>query len=92
MADRARNLFSNVEIAILRELRGKKANRGLEPTKEVSELASSTGVSDNEEILRALYTLEGKALVRPFPEGDFTSNAWEITDVGVKALSMLNVR
>ena len=56
---------------------------------EVSELSQDTGIRDNDEILRALYTLEGKRMVSPEPDGDFTSNQWQITDTGRKALQFV---
>ena len=58
-------------------------------TMDVSELATVTGVRDNDEVLRALYTLEGKSLARPHPEGDFTSTSWKITQTGIKALGLM---
>lgn len=62
-------------------------SNGLQTT-EVSEISSNTGIRDNDEVLRALYTLEGKNLVSPEPAGDFTSNQWQITATGLKALRL----
>ena len=56
---------------------------------EVGEISFASGLRDNDEVLRALYTLEGKNLVSPHPEGDFTSDVWQITDGGLQALSIL---
>ena len=55
----------------------------------VNEISQNTGIRDNDEVLRALYTLEGKQLVQPDPAWDFTSNRWKITDVGVRAVQVL---
>lgn len=100
-AERARNQFSNLEIDVLKQLKARKfvvsksASTGDSvspreiPGKDISDLAQCTGSRDNEEVVRALYTLEGKSLVKPFPEGDFTSHIWEITDDGVKVLGIL---
>jgi hypothetical protein len=57
-------------------------------TTEITEISTTTGIRDNDEVLRALYTLEGKNLVEPEPRGDFTSNRWQITDVGLRALQV----
>ena len=56
---------------------------------EITEISCMTGIRDSDEILRALYTLEGKNLVSPEPKGDFTSNQWIITETGVRAVGML---
>lgn len=61
-----------------------------EATAEVTEIAVHTGIKDKDEVLRALYSLEGRSLVSPHPMGDFTSNKWTITDVGTKALNILS--
>ena len=61
-----------------------------EITTEIGEISNKTGINDKDEVLRALYSLEGRSLVSPFPSGDFTSNRWKITSVGVKALTILN--
>lgn len=90
MSDRVKTLFSNIEVAVLKDLKEKKFSGNTPFTREIGELASSTGVSDNEEVLRALYTLEGRNLVRPFPQGDFTSNSWEITETGIRALELIS--
>ena len=47
-----------------------------------------TGIKDNDEVLRALYTLEGRSLVSPEPPGSFTSNVWKITEIGIKAFTL----
>ena len=87
-----KQLFSTKEITILRFLSEKlapvKEREGL-PLTEISEISVETGIRDKDEVLRALYTLEGKSLVEPHPMGDFTSNQWKITDIGVRALSIV---
>ena len=55
----------------------------------ISDLARVVG-SDEKEVQRSLYILEGHKFVTPFPEGDFTSKSWKITEIGVKALQHLN--
>jgi len=82
------NLFSFVEVTVLKSLSDAQSTEAT--TIEVSELASVTGIKDNDEVLRALYTLEGKSLARPHPEGDFTSNSWKITQTGIKALGLMS--
>lgn len=84
-----RNLISLMELKILRSLTERRP--GGEDTKEVGEIAILSGIKDNDEVLRALYTLEGKSLVRPEPAGDFTSDYWKITDIGMKALTLTPV-
>lgn len=81
-------MVSQVELAVLRTLKVQIGAENSQHT-DISELSSATGVRDNDEILRALYTLEGKNLVQPEPPGDLTSSIWKITDGGVKALQML---
>lgn len=82
-----KNIISGHEVAVLNCLGGHISNDS--KTIEVSEISYSTGIRDNDEILRALYTLEGKSMVAPEPRGDFTSNHWQITEMGKKALSMV---
>lgn len=57
-------------------------------TFEVSQICEACGVRDTDEIVRALFTLEGKSLVEPNPPGDFTSSQWRITPVGTRALGL----
>lgn len=80
-----RNAISTNELAVLGCL--STINN---PSAEITEIVSGTGIRDSDEVLRALYTLEGKSLVSPFPEGDFTSNQWKITNFGLKALRLAN--
>jgi hypothetical protein len=82
-----KDLFSQVEFSVLEYLRDRKAQ--VPSTSEVTEISSNTGIKNNDEVLRALYTLEGKSLVSPEPRGDFTSNIWQITDIGIRALHVI---
>lgn len=88
-----KQLISRSELAVLRCLHEKQdPNAPLATAVEASEIGQismSTGIRDSNEVLRALYTLEGKSLVRPEPAGDFTSTQWTITDVGSRALNVL---
>ena len=81
------NLFSDIEVSVLKNLAPNSLAE--HNALEVNELVGKTGIKDGDEVLRALYTLEGKSLVEPFPAGDFTSNNWQITDIGVKALDLM---
>ena len=54
-------------------------------TLDIGEVAELSGLKDEKETLRFLYILEGHKLVTPFPPGDFTSKAWQVTDEGLKA-------
>ena len=86
-SNNSRNKISTSEMAILRYLGGTIITRDRRTT-DISEISVTTGIRDNDEVLRALYTLEGKCLVEPEPKGDFTSNRWQITDVGIRALQV----
>lgn len=87
-----KNLISTSEFEILRLLHHKRsATLSPQPTTEVNEISQATGIGDSDEVLRALYTLEGKSLVQPEPHGDLTSNHWLITDVGIKAFNLITV-
>lgn len=81
--------ISEREVTVLRCLGVKKQTPINVNSAEISEIAYAIGTRDNDEVLRALYTLEGKNLVSPEPEGDFTSNNWQITTLGQKALHLL---
>lgn len=80
--------FSKIEVDVIRCLADKKLKSGHNMT-ELIEITQSTMLRDQDEILRALYTLEGKALVSPEPEGDFTSTKWKITDAGMGTLEVI---
>ncbi len=84
-----KNLISTSEFAVLQTLQQRSTTTD-EATSEVGDIASAIGIRDNDEVWRALYSLEGKNLVKPYPAGDFTSHHWAITDVGVKAVELLN--
>lgn len=84
----AKRIISGLELDILkymdRELKSDVDKENL----EVSEISSGTSVRDTDDILRALYTLEGKHLVEPCPPGDFTSSFWKVTPIGERAVMM----
>jgi len=82
------NLFSEIEVTVLKNLSPQTEIEDF--SLEVAELAGKSGIKDSDEVLRALYTLEGKSLVQPFPAGDFTSNNWQITNIGIKALDLMH--
>ena len=88
-AGRGRALINDNEMDILVCL-NRRPMAGEEHTPaDITEIAYNTGIKDKEEVLRALYTLQGRSLVSPFPDGDFTSNHWMITNGGVKALELM---
>ena len=92
MSNNDRNIISERELAVLSSLRRRRRIEEPEPaqdTIELSEICFSTGIKDSDEVLRALYTLEGKNLVQPEPPGDFTSSQWQITAGGMTALRLL---
>ncbi len=55
---------------------------------QIQELATSLG-SDEREVQRSLYILEGHKFVSPYPAGDFTSKTWQITEGGLNAMKNL---
>ena len=85
-----RNAISQSEFAVLSCLNSGIIAQESRLTIEITEISCTTGIKDNDEILRALYTLEGKNLVTPEPPGDFTSNHWQITEGGKQALRILD--
>lgn len=85
----AKPFFSNAELAVLKSLREKNTITTERPATEISEITAHSGLGSNDEVLRALFILEGKSLVQPQPLGDLTSHQWQITDTGVRALQML---
>lgn len=84
-----RNAISSCEFAVLNSMGSEPTQATEASTVEIAEISCSTGIKDNDEILRALYTLEGKNLVSPQPPGDFTSSQWQITEGGKQALRIL---
>ena len=60
----------------------------IEPS-EIADIAIASGIKDNDEVLRALYNLEGKSMAEPYPVGDFTSQRWRVTPTGVKAFALI---
>ncbi|MCB0346541.1 MAG: hypothetical protein KDD66_15590 [Bdellovibrionales bacterium] len=81
--------MSSNEIAVLKSLFYRKKLEQ-EPLSEISDIANVTGIRSNEEVQRALYILEGKSLVTPEPAGDLTSSQWQITDVGQRAVDVID--
>jgi hypothetical protein len=75
------------QIQILSALAPATATGAIEPRKlEINEIAERSGLRDEKETQRFLFILEGQKLVTPFPEGDFTSKVWQITNQGVQTL------
>lgn len=56
----------------------------------ITEIILRSGLSDEKDVQRALYILEGQKLVSPHPEGDFTSKTWLLTSDGLKALHLIS--
>lgn len=83
------NLLSSIELKALRLLKDRRSLSKDRPTYEIAELCEALSIRDDDDVLRALYNLEGKDLVKPRPEGDLTSHHWEITEIGIRALQML---
>jgi len=81
--------FSKLEVGVLRCLAEKKTRPNTTDLTELSEIGAATGLRDQDEVLRALYTLEGKGLVSPDPEGDFTSSKWKMTETGMGTLTVI---
>lgn len=87
-----RSLISRSELVVLRCLSDRCSSPREQGIAEIAEIAVTTGIRDSDEVLRALYTLEGKSLVQPQPKGDFTSNQWQITETGIKALQLIQLQ
>lgn len=86
--ERTRSMFSARELGVLKclnDLTGKAPGS----TIEITEIGFACQIRDSDEVLRALYTLEGKALVEPDPPGDLTSSRWRITPIGMRAVSTM---
>ena len=81
--------FSKLEVDVIRCLADRKNKPVGTFLTELSEITQVTMVRDQDEILRALYTLEGKGLVSPEPEGDFTSTKWKISEAGLGTLEVI---
>lgn len=81
--------FSKLEVDVLRCLVEKKRRPNSTDLTELSEIIAATNLRDQDEILRALYTLEGKGLVSPDPVGDFTSTKWKATDNGAGTMVVI---
>ena len=78
------------QIQILNALASSPAST-IEPRRlEITEIAERSGLRDEKETQRFLFILEGQKLVTPFPEGDFTSKIWQITNQGVQTLRQIS--
>lgn len=84
----AKRIISGLELDILKYMDRELKSDADKENLEVSEISSGTSVRDTDDILRALYTLEGKHLVEPCPPGDFTSSFWKVTPIGERAVMM----
>ena len=78
------------QLTILR-----KMSEGVKDPKNVrqyhiQELAAVLG-GDEGEAQRSLFILEGHKFVSPFPEGDFTSKTWQITEGGLQVANSINM-
>ena len=81
------NLLSSNERQVLSSM--VESSGPSSETIEVSYIGQVSGIGEHDEIVRALYNLEGKNLVEPVPKGDFTSQVWKVTGAGAKALELL---
>ena len=81
-------MFSPRELGVLKCLHDLTGLTGSNPI-EITEIGFACHIRDNDEVLRALYTLEGKSLVEPDPAGDLTSSRWRITPTGMRAVATM---
>jgi hypothetical protein len=84
----AKRIISDIELEILKYMDKELQSDPDKDNLQVAEISQGTGVRDTDDILRALYTLEGKHLVEPCPPGDFTSSFWRVTPIGQRAVMM----
>jgi hypothetical protein len=79
------------QIQILHALAdSQQSNVGAPPRLEIIEITEKSGLADEKETQRFLFILEGQKLVAPFPEGDFTSKVWQITQQGRQTLQQIS--
>jgi hypothetical protein len=79
------------QIQILHALAdSQQDNVGAPPRLEILEITEKSGLADEKETQRFLFILEGQKLVAPFPEGDFTSKVWQITQQGRQTLQQIS--
>jgi hypothetical protein len=79
------------QIQILSALAPGQTFTAVEPRRlQIGEIAELSGLRDEKETQRFLFILEGQKLVSPFPEGDFTSKTWQITNQGVQTLKQIS--
>jgi DNA-binding MarR family transcriptional regulator len=88
-SDGRKNVISSKELAVLKCLKERAEESKDRTLANISEISTKCGIRDSDEVVRALYTLEGKSLVQPEPIGDFTSTFWKITPIGQRALEVL---
>jgi len=74
------------QISVLRSLYAMESALKEPKAFQIDEIAERSGLSDEREIQRYLFILEGQKLVSPQPEGDFTSKTWVITANGIRTL------
>ena len=82
MNQASKSVLNSLEVVILRNLCNFYQNKEQEKEKEE--------IKDRDSVLRALYSLEGKHLVRPEPKKDLTSRLWVITDFGINTVELLS--
>jgi len=86
----AKRMISGLEAVVLKFMSTQLMTDNTRESLDVHEIAAGCETRDVEEILRALYTLEGKSLVEPNPPGDFTSSEWKITEIGKRAVPLID--
>ncbi|MDR2338330.1 MAG: hypothetical protein LBE20_06800 [Deltaproteobacteria bacterium] len=83
-----KSIITETEFCVLKNLHMHYVANRERPATEISQIAIDIGVKDKDEVLRALYILEGRSLVSPEPAGSFTSNSWKITEIGIRAYDL----
>jgi hypothetical protein len=79
------------QIQILNALAHNSGQAQAEPRRlQINEITQLSGLADEKETQRFLFILEGQKLVTPFPEGDFTSKIWQITNQGMQTLKQIS--
>jgi hypothetical protein len=77
-----------IQLSVLNYM-SKNSNRDSSKYFPIQEIAEGVG-SDEKDIQRSLFVLEGHKLVCPMPPGDFTSRMWCMTEAGMSAMKNLN--
>ncbi len=83
-----KNIISDTEFTVLKYLYKRCETNKKQPQADIFQIASETSIKDKEDVIRALYVLEGRSLVTSHPENNFTSNIWKITETGIKAFTL----